>query len=92
MQVDAGQLGIVVEHLFKVGHEPMVVNGVAVESAPQLIVHPATGHRLQGLGHHLQRPGGTREVVIAQQELEGHRLGEFRPIAPPAVDAVKAFQ
>ena len=68
VQVDAGQLGVVVEHFFKMGHEPMVVHRVAMEAAADLVVHAPIRHRIQGQGHHVQCPILTRDVVVAQQE------------------------
>ncbi len=91
VQVDAGQLRVVVQHLLKMRRQPVVVNGVAVESATELIVHAPAGHGLQGLGYHLERQGIARGVVIAQQKLQRHRLGELRRVAPPAVSPVKAL-
>ena len=48
-QVQAGQLGLVVEHLLEVGHFPFGFGGVAVKAAADLVVDAAQGHGLQGV-------------------------------------------
>ena len=48
VQVAAGQLGVVVEHLLEVGDQPVAVGGVAVEAAAQVVVHAAGGHGVEG--------------------------------------------
>ena len=47
VDVDPGELGVVVEHLLEVRHEPLGVGRVAVEPAAELVAHPAVGHRVQ---------------------------------------------
>ena len=44
MEVEAAEEGVIVEHLLKVGNEPVAVGGVAVEAAAKLVVHAAEGH------------------------------------------------
>ena len=76
--VEAGQQGVVVEHLLEVGHQPALVHGVAGEAAADLVVDAAVGHRGQGAVHHgrrLRRPVGAGDP---QQELQARRLGELR--------------
>ena len=55
--VEAEQLGVVVEHLLEVRHHPAAVDGVAREAAAELVVHPATRHRLAGGVEHPPRVG-----------------------------------
>jgi hypothetical protein len=38
-QIEGNQESVIVEHLFKVGHHPGPVHGVAVEAAPHLVVN-----------------------------------------------------
>ena len=94
MEVDPCELGVVVQHLLEVGHEPGRVGRVAVESAPQLVVDAAVGHCVQGPERHGQSTGiGTRPAVgagrAAQQELDRHRLRELRRAAPPSPRGVE---
>ena len=42
--VGLGERAVVVEHLLKVRHEPLVIHAVAVESAADLVEHAAEGH------------------------------------------------
>ena len=54
VQVSAGQLGIVIQHLLKVGDVPMLIHTVSVEATADLIIHAAASHLLQGECCHLQ--------------------------------------
>ena len=76
-QVGAGQLRLIVEHLFKMGHMPFIVHGIAVETAAEVVVQPAAGHFAQSEEGHLQgiRRAGAR--VIAEHEIESDRTREF---------------
>ena len=58
MHVHAGQLGVVVEHLLEVRHQPVGVGRVAVEAAAQLVVDAAGGHRVE-------RPAGHRRAAAS---------------------------
>ena len=44
VQVQRHQLGVVVEHLFEMRHQPFVVDRVAGETAPKLVVDASTRH------------------------------------------------
>ena len=88
VEIHTGQLGVVVEHLLEVGHEPASVRGVAMETAAELIVDPAVRHLLEGEADHrvgLAVAGSdpTKEV------LEGHRLRELRGAAPRSITPVE---
>ena len=54
VQVSVGQLGVVIQHLLKVGDVPVLVYTVSVKPSADLIVHAATSHLLQGECCHLQ--------------------------------------
>ena len=45
--INARQLGVVIQHLLKVRHEPDAIRAVAVEPAPQVIANPAEFHPRQ---------------------------------------------
>ncbi len=47
VQIILQKLGIIVGHLFEMGHEPAFVDGIAVESAAHLIVNAAASHFLE---------------------------------------------
>ena len=89
VDVDAQQLGVVVQHLLEVRHDPGGVHGVAGEAAGELVVHAAAGHRLAGGVGHLQRAAVPGAGVVAQQELQHHRRRELRRAAEPAVAGVE---
>ena len=50
VQVDPRELGVVVEHLLEVRHDPGAVDGVAREPARHLVVHAAARHRDERAG------------------------------------------
>lgn len=54
IQVSAGQLGIVVQHLLKMGDVPMLIDTVSMESATNLVIHAAGCHLMQSECCHLQ--------------------------------------
>ena len=53
--VGEGEQRVVVEHLLEVGHQPELVDRVAVEAAADLVVDPAGGHPLERVDRHLER-------------------------------------
>ena len=82
VQVDAGELRVVVEHLLEVRDQPLAIDAVARKAATELVVHAAGGHRAQRRKHHASR--GTRGASLAaqarlvhQQELEPAGVGEL---------------
>ena len=89
VQVQAGQQGVVVQHLFKVRHQPVAIGGIAVKAAANLVVDAAVRHLVQGQFHHFQGAGVEAVAVVAQQELRRHRLGELGGAAETAVEVVK---
>ena len=50
MGVEGGELGVVVEHFFEVGDEPLFVGGVAGEGAGDVVVDAAVFHGSEGEG------------------------------------------
>ena len=78
VEVGAHQPGLVVEHLLEVRHRPGVVGGVARETAAEMVVDPAGGHRPQSGGGHGERRGLVRGAMVAQAQLHQLGLGELR--------------
>ena len=77
MEVERGELRVVVEHLLEVGHQPVGIHRVAVESAAELVVHPAPREVVAGA------------LPEAQHELPDHRLGKLRCPAQAAFGLVE---
>jgi hypothetical protein len=46
---------VVVEHFLEVRHEPLRVDGVAVEAAADEVVHAARGHTVEGEPYRVER-------------------------------------
>src|SRR5207253_4924058 len=74
--------------LREMGHEPARVHRVAVEAAPNLVVHTAPRHPLAGEEHRVEKRGVAGRAVLPQEELEGRRVREFGRPAESAVGAV----
>ncbi len=89
VQVDAGELGVVVEHLLEVRHEPALVGGVAVEPAAQLVVHPPAQHGVERHRRHLEQVRLAGGEVAAQHEVDDRGLRELGRPAPAAVSGVE---
>ncbi len=89
VEVERGELGIVVEHLLEVRHQPLSVHRVAMEAAAELVVHAAAGHPGQGVAQHLERARIAGPLPDAQDRLPGHRLRELGRLAEPAVALVE---
>ena len=83
------QLGVVVQHLLEVRHQPVRVGAVAGEAAADLVVDPAVRHPVEGEGHHLEHVGVLAAVPRAHEELQGHRRGE---LGSPAKAAVRGLE
>jgi len=87
MQVDAGQDRVVVEHFLEVGHQPLRIHAVAVETAADVIVDASVRHAPQ-----CERGGVpcllTPLVAHAEEELQEHGLGKLRRTAEAAVSPV----
>ena len=67
VQVDAGQLGIVIEHFLKVRHQPTRIHRVAMEPPTQLIIHAAVGHLVEGKSRGIEKLSVFRSRVLPQQ-------------------------
>ena len=91
VQVDAGQLGVVVEHLLEVGHEPLDIDAVAGEATADLVVHAAAGHAPERAFEH--GAGGSVFGIVrargaCEQELKvggGGELGRGAETAPDII-------
>ena len=65
VQVGDRELGVVVEHLLEVRHEPAPVDRIAVEAAADEVVHAAGGHRVERLlGHLVPSPPRSRNSTV----------------------------
>ena len=77
-EIHAREQCLVVEHLFEVGDEPLCIDAVAGKASAEVVIHPATGHCIQG---HLDDPAqvvARLAEVTPQEEIEVHRAGELR--------------
>ena len=92
LQIELGELGVVVEHFFEMGHEPFGVHGVAGEAAAELVMDAARRHAFAGVedaGHGL---GILEPPGRAQQKPGDAGLRKFRRAAEPAIHGVVSLQ
>ena len=92
VEIDAGQQGVVIEHLLEVGHEPALVGRIAGEAAAKLVIEAAVGHRLQRALGHVERHAVAAPGVDAQQELQRHRRRELGGAAEAAQARIETAQ
>src|SRR5262249_47660236 len=85
IEVDAGELGVVVEHLLEMGYEPDRVDRIAVKPAADLVVNPAGGHLVERQSQHLGRTIVARRSLEAKKKFEQRSLGELWRAAKSAV-------
>ena len=76
---------VVVEHLFKMRHEPFGVDRVAMKAAAKMIVNPAMRHFHQRMGDHFQIARALRVMIMAQEQLIDAGIGKFRRLPQTAV-------
>ena len=89
--VDAEQLGVVVEHLFEVRDEPMIVHAIPGEATGELVVDAPAGHAVERDLDHLEQLALARDGIGVQQKLEravGGELGSAPEAAVLRVEAV----
>ena len=89
MQIDAQQQRVVVEHLLEMRDDPPGVDAVPGEAASQLVVDPASRHRLAGSANHRQGHRIAGALVMAEQELENHRRRELGRASEAAARCVE---
>ncbi len=89
VQVGAQQLGVVVEHLLEVRHEPDGVDAVAVKAAAELVVDAAVRHLLQRQLGHEKTLDVAGAQVLREREVERHGLRELGLAAKAAVLVVE---
>ena len=79
------QLCLVIEHLLKMRHSPLGIDGIAVEPAADLIVHPSRCHHRQRVRRHLPCVRVPRPVLITKEKHEDRRTGKLGACAETAV-------
>ena len=84
-EVEAGQLSVVIKHLFEVRREPMPIDGIPGEPTADLVVDPACGHFFKGLVQHLISTWGPLLILDSEEKLEDWLLGELRCATETAV-------
>ena len=91
VEVELHELGVVVEHLLEVRHQPPGIDRVTREAAAQLIVDAARRHLVAGVQHHPHRLLIVMPRAVAQQEARMTGRGKFRRTTEPAVDRIVAL-
>jgi len=74
-QVADDELGLIIEHFFKVGNVPPLIGGISMKPAADVIIHSASRHGAKSLESHLKRllvlrPGIYRRRKLARQVSE----------------------
>ena len=80
------ELGIVVEHLLEMRHQPACIDGVARVAAAEMVVDAALRDVRRGSGRRHRGGAPSPPLAGAPQQLEEPGLGKFRRIADTAMD------
>ena len=83
------QLGVVVEHFFKMRHEPSIVGRIAREAAAQMVVDAALRNMVECQKDALAQRVATRPLPGPPEKVEAGRLREFWRGAEAAIHAVE---
>ena len=67
VRINAEQLGIVIEHFFKMGHQPFRVHRIAMKAAAEMIIDAALGHFGERVNDHFQIAFIFRVMKMAQE-------------------------
>ena len=71
------QAGVVVEHLFEVGNDPALVDGIAMESAGELVVDTSVGHLFEGDDGGLLRGFVAGADSGVDEQIDRRGMGKF---------------
>ncbi len=93
-EADLRELGLIVEHFLEVGDMPFGVDGIAMKTAAEMIVHAAAGHFAEGVKRHAEgRFGFVGGAVFLRGEMEKEfeidRARKFRRAAEAPLAGVK---
>ena len=74
------------------GHVPLRIRAVAVETAHELVVKPARGHGFEGAHRHVQGARILRPLMVAQQKANWHLRRKLLGKAHAAVALVEGVR
>ncbi len=83
------ELGVVVEHLLEMRHQPALVDRIAREAAAEVIVDAALRHAVEGELDNFGEPSLVGPRIGAPQHLQRGALREFGRAAKSAVDRIE---
>ena len=83
------KLGVVVEHLLEMRHQPALVDRVAREAAAEMVVDAALAHMGEGELDELEEARLVAPLPGAPQKLEHRALRKFRRAAEPTIDVIE---
>ena len=90
LEVDDREQRVVVEHFFKVWHEPFRIGRVAMKAPARMIIHAARRHFLKRRFGHLEIPRLAGAPVVAKQDPYRHAAGKLGSAPRAAVGLVVA--
>src|SRR5438552_15702754 len=86
------ELGVVIEHLLEMRHQPALVGRIAREAPAEMIVDAALAHRVERLGDRVAVRRLAAALPSMPQQLEDPGLRKFRRGADPAMKLVDLAQ
>ena len=89
VQVGARELGVVVEHLLEMRHEPDRIGRVAGEATAELVVDASRSHGVERPSRHRHRLEVAGAHETTEEVLDGHRRRELGRSTPAASGEVE---
>src|SRR6266481_4040178 len=85
VKIQIEQLGVVIEHLFEMRHQPARIGRITGKATSNLIVNSPSRHALTGVENHLDGLLILETRAIAQEKSRMARRRKLRRGAPPAM-------
>ena len=92
IQIQWQELGIVIQHLFKVRHQPAIIDRIAMKSTSEMIVDTPASHLARGQLGHVEEVFIATGMPIAQEMFQIRGIGEFGLGAEATVHHVKVVR
>mmetsp|Transcript_9631 Transcript_9631/g.29189 ORF Transcript_9631/g.29189 Transcript_9631/m.29189 type:complete len:218 (-) Transcript_9631:866-1519(-) len=92
LKIGKHKLGLIVEHLLKMGNVPEVINRVPVKTPAKMVVHAAECHLSQGVKSHIScAPPNFAPTIprnLCEEHVEDRWPGKLWPASKAALDRV----
>ena len=92
MGIDAHKLGIIINHLFKMGNMPAIIHRITAETAPDLVEDSTGRHFIKGKLNSLKGLTGPCQETILKKKSRFPGIGNLgAPMVPPSLKSRMCF-